>query len=129
MDKYSSLLNIFSFNDKNIIMFIREFLDMNKIDIWFIQETHVHDINIFNNVKETFSSYEFFSSLTTTNSRGVCIFIKRERNIKITNEYFDCENRMHGIEVSFENTTFNFINIYASNSSTSVNLFKLFINT
>jgi hypothetical protein len=35
------------------------------------------------------------------------------------NEYFDCENRMHGIEVSFENTTFNFINIYAPNSSTS----------
>jgi hypothetical protein len=35
------------------------------------------------------------------------------------NEYFDCENRMHGIEVSFENTIFNFINIYAPNSSMS----------
>jgi len=114
-----STLNIFSFNNKNKIMFIREFLDKNRIDICFIQETHIHDINIFNNVKETFSSYEFFSTLTTTNSRGVCIFIKRERNIKIMNEYFDCENRMHGIEVSFENTTFNFINIYAPNSSTS----------
>ena len=80
-----STLNIFSFNNKNKIMFIREFLDRNKIDICFIQETHIHDINIFNNVKETFSSYEFFSSLTATNSRGVSIFVKRERNIKILN--------------------------------------------
>jgi exonuclease III len=114
-----STLNIFSFNNKHKIVFIREFLDKNRIDICFIQETHIHDINILNNVKETFSSYEFFYTLTTTNSRGVCIFIKRERNIKIMNEYFDCEKRMHGIEVSFENTTFNFINIYALNSSTS----------
>ena len=49
----------------------------------------------------------------------MCIFVKRERNIKILNEYFDCENRIHGIEVSFENTNFNFINIYAPNSSSS----------
>ncbi len=35
------------------------------------------------------------------------------------NEYFDCENRMHGIEVSFENINLNFINIYAPNSSSS----------
>ena len=114
-----STLNIFSFNNKNKIMFIREFLDRKMIDICFIQETHIHDINIFNSVKETFSSYFFFSSLTTSNSRGVCIFVKKDKNIKIINEYFDCENRIHGIEVNFENTNLNFINIYAPNSSTS----------
>ena len=114
-----STLNIFSFNNKNKIMFIREFLDRKMIDICFIQETHIHDINIFNSVKETFSSYFLFSSLTTSNSRGVCIFVKKDKNIKIINEYFDCENRIHGIVVNFENTNLNFINIYAPNSSTS----------
>ena len=99
-------------------MFICEFLDRNKIDICFLQETHIHDINIFNTVKETFSSYDFFSSLTTSNSRGVCIFVKKDKNIKIIIEYFDCENRLHGIEVKFEHTNFNFLNIFAPNSST-----------
>ena len=49
----------------------------------------------------------------------MCIFVKKDKNIKIINEYFDCENRIHGIEVNFENTNLNFINIYAPNSSTS----------
>ena len=49
----------------------------------------------------------------------MCIFVKKDKNIKIINEYFDCENKIHGIEVNFENTNLNFINIYAPNSSTS----------
>ena len=69
--------------------------------------------------KKHFLLIFFFSSLTTSNSRGVCIFVKKDKNIKIINEYFDCENRIHGIEVNFGNTNLNFINIYAPNSSTS----------
>ncbi len=77
-----STLNILSFNNKNKIMFIREFLDKNRIDICFIQETHIHDIIIFNNVKETFSSYEFFSTLTTTNLEGCAFLLSVKETLK-----------------------------------------------
>jgi hypothetical protein len=64
-----------------------------------------------------FCLYDFYSTISSVNTRGVEIFIRKERGLKVLNEYFDNENRVHGIEVCFKNKNYNFINIYSPTSS------------
>jgi exonuclease III len=112
-----STLNIFTLNDKNKIMFVRDFIEKYKIDICFIQETHIKDVSIFNFIKDNLCLYDFYSTISPDNTRGVAIFIRKERGLKVLNEYFDTENTVHGIEVCFKNKNYNFINIYSPTSS------------
>ena len=114
-----STINIFSFINKNKIMFIKDFLTQHNIDICFIQETHIDDAKTLDYIKEIYYSYDFFTTLTNGNSRGVGVFLRKERGIKILNEFFDCENRVHGIEVCINNKNYTFINIYSPTSSYS----------
>ena len=111
-----STLNIFTLNEKNKIMFVRDFIKKYKIDICFIQKTHIQDVSLFNFIEKLFL-YDFYSTISSDNTRGVAIFIRKERGLKVLNEYFNTENTVHGIEVCFKNKNYNFINIYSPTSS------------
>jgi exonuclease III len=92
-----STLNVRGFNRKSKVSFVYDFLLKYNIDILFIQETHVRDLNIISFIKNTFDDYDFFFKATEENSRGVAIFVKKSDKVLINNEYFDNENRMYGI--------------------------------
>ena len=119
-----STLNIRGFNNKNKICFINDFLLEKNVDVCFMQETHINDQNTANFIKETFILFDVFFSLTKKSSGGVAIFIRKERGMNVLCEYFDSENRMHGVEVCLNsNGVFNFITIYAPNTYVCQNEF------
>jgi hypothetical protein len=118
-----STLNVRGFNRKSKVSFVYDFLLKYNIDILFIQETHVRDLNIIGFIKNTFNDYDFFFKATEENSRGVAIFVKKSDKVFINNEFFDNENRMYGIDVKISGFQFNLINIYSPNSPTSQNEF------
>ena len=108
--------NIFSFNDKNKVEFIKDFLDKYNIDVCFIQETHIKDAENLKFIKDKFNSFDFYTTLTPNYSAGVGILVKKDKGFKKINEYFEFENRLHGVELCINNVNYNFINIYAPNS-------------
>ena len=110
-------INILSFNDQNKVEFIRDFLDKYYIDICFIQETHVKDTHNMQIIKDKLYSYDIYSTLTNAYSAGVAILVRKEKGFKVLKEYFELDNRLHGVEICINKVNFNFINIYTPNSS------------
>ena len=110
-------INIFSFNDKNKVEFIKDFLDNHCIDICFIQETHVKDTQNMQIIKDKIYSFDVYSTLTKSYSAGVAILVRKDKGFKVINEYFEFDNRLHGVEICINKINFNFINIYTPNSS------------
>jgi exonuclease III len=118
-----STLNVRGFNRKTQVSFVYDFLLKYNIDILFIQETLVRNLNIISFIKNTFNDYDFFFKATEENTGGLAIFVEKSDKVFINNEFFDNENRMYGIYVNISGFQFNLINIYSPNSPTSQNEF------
>jgi exonuclease III len=67
--------------------------------------------------KDKIYSLDVYSILTNTYSSGVAILVRKDKGFKVINEYFEFDNRLHGVEICINKINFNFINIYTPNSS------------
>ena len=113
---YISSLNTHGLNCQNKIMFLRDFLDASRIDVCFLQETHVSDPKIKQLIENTLYNYQVFMPLTSSTSRGVGILIRNNCSIEVLDQFFDFENRMIGLECRISDVFFCFVNIYAPNN-------------
>lgn len=110
-----SSLNCRGLNNRNKILFLKDTLDMFKIDICFLQETHLDNEKQISFLTEQLSNFSVFCPLSDTKSKGVCILINKNMNdCEIKNFYF-YENRIVCVDVEIEKKIFSFVNIYAPN--------------
>jgi exonuclease III len=89
-------INIFSFNDKNKVKFIKDFLDNHCIDICFIQETHVKDTQNMQIIND------FINIYTPNSSENQCEFVNdlhaiigSKKNIILGGDFNYIEDRDH----------------------------------
>jgi exonuclease III len=72
-------LNCNDLNDEKKIYELRDIINQTKSDILFLQETHV------NKNEKLYSDYEIKSMLCDDATKGVAIFVKKNRLLKINN--------------------------------------------
>ncbi len=118
-----STFNARSLNDKTKILFIYDFITKYNVDVFFIQETHIHEMETVTFFKKTFVLYDIFITLTEGSSKGVAFCVKKDVGIVINSEFFDEENRIYGLEISVSNDKYCLVNIYSPNSVTYQNDF------
>jgi exonuclease III len=104
-------LNCNDLNDEKKIYELRDIINQTKSDILFLQETHV------NKNEKLYSDYEIKSMLCDDATKGVAIFVKKNRLLKINNILFDDENRVIGMNVNMKEINIDLITIYAPNKN------------
>ncbi|ELU06503.1 hypothetical protein CAPTEDRAFT_58088, partial [Capitella teleta] len=84
------------------------------IDICFIQETHITNLNDVNKFKKSWEGKCYFS-FGGHHSRGVGIIFRKHLDIKITKYKYDNNGRILSLELYINNEKYKLINIYAPN--------------
>ena len=123
-----STFNARSLNDKTKILFLYDFLIKYNVDVCFIQETLIHELDIVKFFRKTFVAYDLFITLTEGNFKGVAICVKKDVGLVVKSDFFDEENRIYGLDISFNNENFCFVNIYSPNSVAGQNDFIDFLH-
>ena len=95
-----------------------------KLDIVFLQETYITNINQTKHLSSLYN-YKFYSSFGQTNSRGVSIMISNNLVQNVKKFDIDYEGRWIYIDIIINNNEFRLINIYCPNKSSHR---KKFIN-
>ena len=109
-----STLNCQGLNKLNKILLIKDMLRVEKVDIGFLQETHIaHDENRCNLVKHL-HDYNVFCELSEDKTRGVAIIIKKTLNLKVEN-FRAYNNRCISLDIKMDGRSFNLFNVYAPN--------------
>ena len=118
-----STLNIRGLNSKEKVLYLKEFLMKYKIDICFLQETHIYKKQELLFLEETLKDYDIKTMICESKCRGVAILVRKADYLKINNIEYDDENRIFCVNVRIQNKDFNLINIYAPNLSSEQNDF------
>lgn len=98
---------------KTKLLQIESYIKKHKIDVLFLQETHVDQLTLGNEIAETLGG-KIFWSLTGHNSKGVAIFINNVFDAKINKFHHDVEGRLVYVDID-KGFNFRLINIYAPN--------------
>ena len=112
-----STLNVRGLTSKEKVLFLKDFLDYNKIDICFLQETHISKVGDLEYLNECLNNYDIRTMLTDSKSRGVGILVKKIEHFKVNFIEYDLENRVFCVNANICNMSLNLINIYAPNLS------------
>ena len=92
---------------------IKDFIYSNKIDILFLQETHIYNKKLEANLEILFNCKTYFS-YGTNRSRGVGILIFNKAIIP-ENFKFDLDGRFMYVDCDINGNGFRFINVYCPN--------------
>jgi len=98
-----------------------EWSKQQQCNILLMQETHFSQ-NIENKLIQDFEG-SLYQSNGTSNSRGVAIWIKKNVDFKLIDEYKDNEGRLFLIKVEINNAIYIIINNYAPNNMNKRNPF------
>ena len=98
-----------------------EWSKQQQCNILLMQETHFSQ-NIENKLIQDFKG-SLYQSNGTSNSRGVAIWIKKNVEFKLIDEYKDNEGRLLLINFEINNVIYTIINIYAPNNMNKRNTF------
>jgi len=109
--------NIRGMNQSNKVQFLNDFLKDQKVDICFLQETHIDSPELIDELGNTFSEFFCYFTVNFDKTKGVGILIKKNlsHNISIINTHYDLDSRFLRVEIMIENYYFNLVNIYAPN--------------
>ena len=96
------------------LLHLRDRLRFQKVDISFLQETHLDNEKNLDSLIEHLSDYHVFSELSDSKARGVAILVKKSLDCKIGRIHYYSE-RIMSVEVIMKRKTVNFVNVYVPN--------------
>jgi exonuclease III len=110
-------LNIRGINDPNKVQFLKDFLGNQRVDVCFLQETHLNSSDYVDELSKNFSNYFCFFTLNFDKTKGVGILINKNisHDINILSTQYDLDSRFLRVEIKIENYYLNLVNIYAPN--------------
>ena len=100
---------------------IFNYLHSNEVDIVFLQETH--SIKKDERIWKSMWGGRVYFSHGESNTRGVCILVKRRTPIKITHSYADRNGRWIILDIVYNGINISLCNIYALNDD-NLNYFE-----
>lgn len=107
-------LNCNGLKSKDRVFYLRERLRQYKVDVCFLQETHVDNAFLGNSIEKILEG-KIFWSFTNNSGKGVGIFISKDFPCEVQNFRFDTFGRYIYVDISFEGNEFRLVNIYAPN--------------
>jgi exonuclease III len=109
-------LNIRSIYNEEKILYIKDLLIENNIDILFLQETHANEEEKNKYIQKHLRSYRYIFSYSDNASKGVGILISKTLDIdNIVTEIIE-KNRIITTKIIIKNYEINLINIYSPNT-------------
>ena len=110
--------NIRGINDINKANFLKDFMNIHRIGICYLQETHIDSPSYAEELGNVFCDYLCFFTVGSGKTRGVSILINKSLSFdfNVSNTQYDLDSRFLRIELKLINLTFNLINIYAPNT-------------
>ena len=79
-------LNVNGLLDRQCQFSLKEFLLQNKVDILFLQETHVSNLKVIKELENYFDCFKCFWNFGTPFSKGTAIFISYNLNFNATTD-------------------------------------------
>ena len=116
------------------ISYLKSMLENDRIDVCFIQETHIDNINLGNLVERKLNFKCFWSFTDNSRNKGVGILINKHFDCHISNFQFDNFGRFVLVDININDFDFRLISIYAPNANVERKLFfeeiyHLFLST
>jgi len=110
-------LNIRGINDPNKVQFLKDFLRNQRVDVCFLQETHLNSSDYVDELSKNFSNYFCYFTLNFDKTKGVGILINKNlsHDINVLSTQYDLDSRFLRVEIKIENYYLNLVNIYAPN--------------
>ena len=107
-------LNVRGLRDRAKRSRLFTYLDNNKADIVFLQETYcTHELECEFLREWNGKIYHSFSS--TNHARGVCILISNDVNFDLISEHKDKEGRLLLLNISINKSEFSLLSVYSPN--------------
>ena len=94
---------------------LNELLSIHRLDVVFLQETHIQNFSQASNIFKNFN-YESFHSFGEFHSKGVSILISSSLDFKVMNHHHDNLGRLFGIDILLNNFPIRLINVYCPNN-------------
>ena len=116
-----NLINVSTLNVKGLLNIhcqyaLKQFTLLHKVNILFLQETHVYNIKTAKVLENYFDHFKCFWSFGDKYSRGTAIFISHSLDYNIVKYHRDLDGRFQFVDVSIDNVLYRLINIYAPNN-------------
>ena len=108
-------LNVNGLLDRQCQFSLKEFLLQNKVDILFLQETHVSNLKVIKELENYFDCFKCFWNFGTPFSKGTAIFISYNLNFNVIKYHKDLDGRFQFVDVNIDDIIYRLINIYAPN--------------
>ena len=102
-------------NDK--VLNLKLMLDKEKIDILFLQETHVDNVKLAKSIENKLDG-KLFWSLGSNNARGVGIYFNKHLDVHVHKFITDPFGRFLIIDANVEGDVIRLVNVYAPNDGT-----------
>jgi exonuclease III len=118
MIKFNFLtLNIRGINELNKAHFLKDFLRDQRVDICFLQETHINSPDHVEELGNVFLDFFCYFTVNFDKTKGVGILISKNisHDISILKTHYDLDSRFLRVEIKIESFYFNLVNIYAPN--------------
>ena len=93
---------------------VKHLIDEHKIDILFLQETHVDTLELGRKIERYFGGHIFWS-LSNPAEKGTGIFISKQSQVNIVKFHHDIEGRLVYVDID-KGDEYRLINIYAHSS-------------
>ena len=110
-------LNVNGLLDYKCQFSLKSFCLQHKIDILFLQETHVSNLNFSQKVDNYFDLYKCFWNFGSNFSRGTAIFISHSIDCNVIKYHRDLDGRFQYVDVLINSIKYRLINIYCPNDS------------
>ena len=104
--------NIRGINNLEKILYLRDKLESGKVEVCFLQETHLDSKKSLSSLEKNIGDYKVFTNLCENKSKGVAILVKN--NLVVENFSFE-EDRYVALDLFFEKKIYNLVNIYCPN--------------
>ena len=108
-------LNVNGLLDYNCQYALKSFTFQHKIDVLFLQETHVSNSKVVKNLDSYFNHYRCFWNFGSNFSRGTAILISHSVDFSVIKYHRDLDGRFQYIDVKINNVNYRLLNVYAPN--------------
>ena len=95
-------LNIRGMNEPNKVQYLKDFLENRRVDICFLQETHIDSPDLVEELGNIFADFFCFFTVNFDKTKGVGVLINKQIfDLKIINTFYDIESRFLNINTKF----------------------------
>lgn len=109
-----STLNVKGLNKLDKVLLIKDFLEKYKVEICFLQETHIDSEDKILSIKESITDFKVFCDVSENKTKGVAILVKKSLNCIIENINYH-NSRCMSLDLKIDGIIFKFINVYVPN--------------